>query len=231
MKIAAGIALSVLCLPAAGALADPVPLSDAQMSDVVAGDDFRPVNFMIVGKVADDPSAGTPVTDPLLVNPWGLSQPPGGPLWTSNNETGTSTLYAPGTFAKNPLEVTIPGAGGEQGTPTGTVFTSGTGTGFQVWKNGVSGHSLFLFDAEDGTITGWAPSLDRNNAIIAVDHSMAGDSFKGMAIFDLEAAGQRLFAADFAHNRVEIFNDKFQQTRTFTDTSLPAGYSPFNARR
>ncbi len=103
------------------------------------------------------------------------------------------------------------------------------GTGFQISANGTSGHSLFLFDGEDGTISGWAPSVDVTHAVIAVDHSGGGDVFKGLAVVNLDA-GQRLFAADFANNRVEVFNDKFQQTQAFTDPSLPAGYAPFNVQ-
>src|SRR5439155_128818 len=32
-------------------------------------------------------------TDKNLVNPWGLSHPPKGPWWVSDNGTGLSTLY------------------------------------------------------------------------------------------------------------------------------------------
>src|SRR5258706_9046922 len=160
MKIAAGIASTVLALLATSALADPVQLSDEQLSQVVAGDDFSPVSFTIVNKVSDQASVHAPVTDPLLVNAWGLSQaPPGGPLWVANNGTGTSTLYAfNSSFSKIPLNVVIPGAGGSQGTPTGTVFGGLGGNSFRISADGRSGHSLFLFDGEDGTLSGWSPA-------------------------------------------------------------------------
>lgn len=229
MKIASAIPALVLGLLATSALADPVKFSDAQLSQIVAGDDFKPVTFTVAGEVADQAAAGATVTDPLLVNSWGLSQAPGGPLWVSNNHTGTSTLYSTGPFAKVPLDVTIPGIGDAKGTPTGTVFTNFGGSGFQVSANGVSGHSLFLFDSEDGTISGWSPSVSRTQAFIAVNHSASGDSFKGLALNNADT-GQQLFAADFANNRVEMFNEQFQQTHTFTDTSLPSGYAPFNVQ-
>ena len=229
MKTVVGIASIVAGLLATSTMAAPVQLSNAQLSGIVAGDDFKLTNFTVVNEVSDQAAVGAPTTDPLLVNAWGLSQAPGGNLWVSNNGTGTSTLYAPGTFAKNPLNVTVPGAGGMQGAPTGTVFTSGTGTDFQISANGINGHSLFLFDGEDGTISGWAPGVDLTHAIVAVDHSVDGDVFKGLAIVNLDV-GQRLFAADFANNRVEMFDDNFQQTGAFTDPSLPAGYAPFNVQ-
>ena len=34
-----------------------------------------------------------PVTDPQLINPWGLSRASGSPWWVSDNGTGFSTLY------------------------------------------------------------------------------------------------------------------------------------------
>ncbi len=229
MKAAAGIASIALSLLTTTALAAPIQFDNAQLSQVVAGDDFNVTNFTIVNEVSDQASVGAPTTDPLLVNAWGLSQAPGGPLWVANNGTGTSTLYAFPNFAKNPLNVTIPGAGSEQGAPTGTVFTSLQGAGFQVSADSTSGHSLFLFDGEDGTISGWSPSVDLTHAIIAVNHSASGDVFKGLAITNLDA-GQRLYAADFANNRVEMFNDQFHQTGSFTDPSLPTGYAPFNVQ-
>jgi uncharacterized protein (TIGR03118 family) len=40
----------------------------------------------------------------------------------------------------------------------------------------------------------------------------------------------RLFAADFTQDRVEVFNGQFHQIGSFTDHSLPPGYSPFNVQ-
>jgi uncharacterized protein (TIGR03118 family) len=39
-----------------------------------------------------------------------------------------------------------------------------------------------------------------------------------------------LYATNFRHGTVDMFNDKFQQVGSFTDGSLPAGYAPFNAQ-
>src|SRR5438874_3101560 len=99
MKAATRAAFLVLTLYATSALARPVALSDNQLNQIVAGEDFT-----IVNEVSD--LGGTPTTDPLLVNPWGLSQASAaGPLWVANNGTGTSTLYNFSTFAKIPLNV------------------------------------------------------------------------------------------------------------------------------
>ena len=223
MKLAAQAASIVLSLLATSALAAPVPLSDAQLSGVVAGEDFT-----IVNEVSDQAAVGATTTDPMLVNAWGLSQGPGTPLWVANNGTGTSTIYSTTTFAKSPLTVAIPAADGSQGAPTGTVFTSFAGPSFSVTKNGVTGHSLFLFDSEDGTITGWSPSVDLHNAVTAVDQSSMGAVFKGLAI--VHGDRPMLYAADFTNGQVKAFDSQFNPTGMFTDTSLPSGFSPFNVQ-
>jgi uncharacterized protein (TIGR03118 family) len=150
-------------------------------------------------------------------------------LWVADNGTGVSTLYDPGSFGKIGLTVTIPGPGGSVSAPTGTVFTSTTGNSFRVSEAGKTGHSVFLFDSEDGLITGWAPTVDFTNAVIAVDHSAQGDVFKGLTLQN-NGAAPFLYAADFAHDRVEVFNNQFHETGSFTDPSLPAGYAPFNVQ-
>jgi hypothetical protein len=46
-----------------------------------------------------------PVTNPQLINPWGISRGSGSPWWVSDNATGFSTLYNGG--AKQSPVVTI----------------------------------------------------------------------------------------------------------------------------
>src|SRR5215469_17159092 len=50
-----------------------------------------------------------PVTDPQLINAWGISRHSGSPWWVSDNVTGVSTLYN-GAGTKQSLIVTIPPA-------------------------------------------------------------------------------------------------------------------------
>src|SRR5260370_2924727 len=99
-------------------------------------------------------------TDSNLVNPWGLVHAPQSPWWVANNGTGVSTLYN-GHGVKVPLTVTIPPPGGSPAgttsSPTGAIF-NGTG-GFVVSANGKSGSALFIFDTEDGTLSGLNPRV------------------------------------------------------------------------
>src|SRR2546430_13335691 len=108
-------------------------------------------------------------TDPNLVNPWGMAVSTGGTIWVSDNGTGVSTLYNQQGIAQ-PLIVTIPTAVRNRGTgnPTGVVF-NGTSF-FQATKNGVSGPARFIFVSEDGLISGWNPTVDPTNAVVAVDN-------------------------------------------------------------
>jgi len=65
-------------------------------------------------------SGVAPVTDPQLINPWGISRGSASPWWVSDNATGFSTLYN-GAGAKQSLIVTIPPADpNNKNTPTGT---------------------------------------------------------------------------------------------------------------
>src|SRR5438445_3295986 len=138
--------------------------------------------------------------DANLVNPWGLSHSPTSPWWVSDNGTGVSTLYR-GDGTAVPLVVTIPPPKGGTGpsAPTGNVFNSVSSTNpddFVVSKNGKSGPSLFIFDTEDGTISGWNPNVDLTHAVLAVDNSSSGAVYKGLALGS-NASGNFLFAANF----------------------------------
>ena len=167
-------------------------------------------------------------TDKNLVNPWGLSHPPTGPWWVSDNGTGLSTLYN-GNGRKfpvgSPLVVTIaPPAGGTSAAPTGNVFNPVNGTNpddFVVSENGKSGPSLFMFATEDGTISGWNPGVDLTNAILAVDRSGvgAGAVYKGLA-FGQSGEHEFIYATNFRFGKVEQFDANFNLVRSFTDSQL-----------
>jgi uncharacterized protein (TIGR03118 family) len=172
-----------------------------------------------------------PVTDPALVNPWGISHSATSPFWVSDNGTGVSTLYN-GAGAKLSLVVTIPPpAGSPAGTtakPTGQVFNGSAD--FVVTNGTASAPSRFIFATEDGTISGWNPNVDATHAILAVDNSGAGAIYKGLAI-GANAAGNFLYAANFHAGTIEVFDKDFQQVKldgSFSDPDIHSGFAPFN---
>jgi uncharacterized protein (TIGR03118 family) len=157
--------------------------------------------------------------DPDMVNAWGLVYGPGGPFWLADQGTGLSTLYD-GTGVKQSLVVTIPPASGTgKGSPTGIVYNGSSEFQIDHWT------SAFLFATLDGTISGWS-HFDPNNALIGVNNSGSGTSYTGLAITN-KASGNFIYAADFAHNKVDVYNGTFGFVTSFTDTSLPPGFAPF----
>src|SRR6476659_558055 len=84
-----------------------------------------PRGYQQINMVSDQPGVAS-LTDPDLVNAWGLSASPGtdvapgSPLWVSDNGTDKTTLYAGATatsVTKAALVVQI-----SSGAPTGQVF-------------------------------------------------------------------------------------------------------------
>jgi uncharacterized protein (TIGR03118 family) len=157
-------------------------------------------------------------TDPLLVNGWGLAYGPGGPFWISDEGSGWSTLYT-AAGVKEGLEVLVPTAGGDgPGSPTGIVFNGSQDFPVQGWP------SIFMFATLDGTISGWAPQSNPNQSIVAV--TTPGAVYTGLAITSY-TSGNFLFAADTANNKVDVYNGTFNLVNSFTDTTVPAGFTVF----
>jgi uncharacterized protein (TIGR03118 family) len=171
-------------------------------------------SYTVTPLVSDQPGVA-PVTDPNLVNAWGLAASATSPWWVADNETSVSTLYNGNTGQPVPLVVSV----GTDSGPTGVVFNGGSG--FVVTNGTQSGPARFIFDGEDGVLRGWNPAVDPTHALVAA----TGDPdaiFKGLAIAD-----NMLFAADFHNNEVAVFDSTWDLVDRFTDPGLPAGYAPF----
>jgi len=146
--------------------------------------------------------------DPNLVNPWGISFNPTGPFWISDNGTGVTTVYdghgRPAPMGK-PLTVTIPPPLGvtPPAAPTGQVFN---GTGGFALTPGLP--ALFIFATEDGTISGWSPTVNSTQAVRKVDRASFGAVYKGLAIAG-GSAGVHLYAANFRAGAIEVFDTNF----------------------
>lgn len=162
-------------------------------------------------------SGVAPVTDPHLVNPWGLSRSSSSPWWISDNGTGLSTLYN-GAGAINPLVVTIPKADPNSktfptGTPTGTI-SNGSPTDFLL---AAGAPAAFLFSTIDGTISGWNPTIGvaagatppSTNAVTVVK-TTDGSSYTGLTSATIN--GKRyLYAANFNKGTVDVFDNAFHK--------------------
>jgi uncharacterized protein (TIGR03118 family) len=169
------------------------------------------------------------LTDPDLVNPWGLAAGPATPAWVADNGTDKATIY-PGFVNGSPIQkaglvVNIPG-----GAPTGQVFNPTPG--FVVRSGAASGPALFLFDSEAGLVTGWNPGVPPPppSTQAQVGASVPDAIYKGLAIATTPA-GTFLYGADFHHGRIDVFDSGFNRVHlsgSFRDRGLPRGFAPFN---
>ena len=160
--------------------------------------------------------------DPLLVNGWGLAHGPGSPWWVSDNGSGWSTLYdGQGNLNQN-LKVLIPTAGENgPGSPTGIVFNSSSDFQLGGWP------TFFLFSALDGSISGWAPQTNFNQAIVApLVNAPKGAVYTGLAISN-NASKNHLYAADLANNTVDVYDGTFNLVMQLTASQVPSGFAPF----
>jgi uncharacterized protein (TIGR03118 family) len=188
------------------------------------------VGFRQLNLVSDLPGKAL-FTDPHLVNAWGIVASATSPFWVNDNGTGFSTLYrfgGSGTMGPQALVVTVPPPTGGMppSAPTGIVFNTGM-SAFMISPGGTASPApaLFLFDTEDGTISGWNPTAG-SNAVLVVNKS-PGAVYKGLAIGS-SGGSDFLFAANFRSGFVDRFDGSFNQVGQFTDPALARkGYAPF----
>jgi len=194
---------------------------------------YRQINL-----VSDQPGKAQ-LTDPDLVNAWGLAASPGtnakpgSPLWVADNGSDKATLYTGATatsVTKAGLVVSVTGAA-----PTGQVFNSASG--FVVSdKQGHSGSSTFIFDTENGTIDGWNATVGATGSNPSTVTEVARDNganavYKGLAVAQASDGKTYLYATNFRSGRVEAYDSTFKPVQLpgglFVDPRLPAGYGPF----
>jgi uncharacterized protein (TIGR03118 family) len=190
------------------------------LSGVSAAVAHGPGNVYKKRNLVSDIDGVARITDPNLVNPWGLAAGPSTPVWVADNGTDVSTLYSGGVRGSVPvivpLVVGIPG-----GAPTGTVFNPTSGFAL----NGMP--ARFIFDSEAGTVTAW----NGGQAATTVA-TTPGAIYKGLAIAG-KGQSPLLYAADFHGAKIDVFDQGFAPTTVpggFVDPNLPAGFAPFNVQ-
>lgn len=176
--------------------------------------------FTVTNLVTDDQTVNAAqITDPNLVNAWGVAYSPTSPFWVSDNGAGVATLYnvnpATNATTKLGLTVTIPGAG----SPTGTVFAN-VPSNF----NG----DTFLFVSEDGTVSGWRGALGTTAETLAV--ASDNNVYKGSALAVI-GGNAYLYAANFRNGTIDVYKGNAgapSLTGNFLDPNIPAGFAPFD---
>ena len=169
-----------------------------------------------------------PILDPLLVNPWGITVRGTSPFWIANDGTSTTQLVrgdvggAPVVLNASPQTVNIPG-----GLPTGAVGNSTSDFQITPPGGGAPAAALFIFDSITGNVIAWNGA---SGATAQVQVSNPGHVYTGLPN-GASGATNRLYAADFANNHIDVFSATFASTTVaggFIDATIPAGYSPFN---
>src|SRR5262245_3091662 len=188
-------------------------------------DRLTPASVYLATDLVSDQPGVAPITDPTLVNAWGLVVGPDA-FWASSQGTGVSEVYTGdvnGNPINAPFKVTIPG-----GSPTGQVFN---GTADFVVSNGVeSGPAAYIFASESGAVTGWNPNVPLLTSAQPAFQAADGAIYTGIALAN-NGSGNFLYLADFHNGKIDVLDGTFQKVTpagNFTDPRLPTGYAPFN---
>jgi uncharacterized protein (TIGR03118 family) len=175
--------------------------------------------------ISDGATVQALVTDPTLINPWGVSVGPA--IWIDKAGSGSVGIdTAAGAIAVPSLpSVTIPAAASTSahGSPSGTVYNSNSA----IFDIPGSTSALFLFGTLDGTIAAW--NVSSGAQAVTVVNNSAKASYTDIAL-DTNATGTFLLAANFKQGTVDVFDSSFAPhpiAGNFTDPTLPTGYSPF----
>jgi uncharacterized protein (TIGR03118 family) len=160
--------------------------------------------------------------DPNLVNGWGLTFAPNGPIFVADTGTGLATSYNAAGVPQKTV-VTVPPSGNTGvGSPTGIVYN-----GSKEFQAG-GAPAMFLFGTLDGTISGWSPA-NGTQAVILVNNSGSGASYNGLAI-TTKKSGNFVYAPDFTNNRVDVYDGNLKFVTSLTDSTIPSGFVPLNVQ-
>ncbi|HSZ33303.1 MAG TPA: TIGR03118 family protein [Puia sp.] len=178
-------------------------------------------NFQQVNLVSSDGSGSPVLTEPSMLNAWGLAWAPSGVAWVNAEAGHVSELFS-GEGVKLRAGINIPSpTDATGGTPTGIVFAGGAGF---TLSNGQP--ASFLFVGDDGVVSGWNGAAG-NNAIRIADNS-ASASYFGLALATWNGF-HYLYAADFKTGKIDVWDTTFTKVNmSFKDPFLPPSYSPFN---
>jgi uncharacterized protein (TIGR03118 family) len=208
-----------------------------------------PSRYDLTVLVSNNPIYKPQILDPLVQNAWGISLRPaglGGHWWVNNAATGTVTEYVgdvAGTALFQDALAVVEIARSANAPhvvpqPSGTVF-SASDRDFMVTHAdvGITVPSRFIFCTVDGTISGWGERRNVDGTItrsgktvLTIDNSLAGASYFGCALSSM-ASGNRLYAADFGRNKIEVFDANWRSVNVpggFINSAVGANYYPWN---
>jgi uncharacterized protein (TIGR03118 family) len=182
--------------------------------------------------LVSDAGSAASRTDPGLINPWGIAFIPGQTFWIANNKAGSSEVLDVTGALQSPSRIVIPSPSSDiPSAPTGIVFNP---IADDFFVRGTP--AQLLFATEDGTVSTWA-EIDGTfpeTATLAINNSVAGAVYKGLAILTPPCCREYLALADFRDGFIVPYDISFNRLATlgtFTDPDLPRGYAPFNIQQ
>jgi len=184
------------------------------------GQALVPGTKFVVTPLVSDQAGVAPVTDPNMINAWGLTSSATSPWWVADQGTSKSTLYN-AAGAITPIVVNVANA------PTGVVFAGIAGQ-FQVGTATTPttlAPANFVFAGLDGKIHAWRSGAD---ALVTADRTGLA-TYTGLAIAGTGTAA-RIYAANFRTGAVDVFDGSWTLVTApgaFTDPKLPDGFFPY----
>jgi len=200
-----------------------------------------PFYYRQINLVSDVPGLA-PVTDPRLLNPWGIAFYGSNPFWIASNGSGVVTLRrlggAPFPSFENArsVQVSLPAGSPTDAisAPTGVVYNETRE--FTLDPRNPSSRGQFIFATEDGTLAVWSPRHP-DHGVIVVNNLSNGAVYKGIAMgysTGPMGAGNCLYVTNFGNGTIDVFDGQFAPSRLageFRDPEMPAGYAPFGIQR
>jgi len=176
--------------------------------------------YKITKVVANTSSGNTKATDANLVNSWGLVFDDQN-LLVCDNGSDLLTTYSPR------LGVTEGPLVSAHSAPTGIVQNFNEKAFIITPKCGPAYSARFLVATESGTILAYNKNANPDSTVVVIDRSAKNAVYKGIALVN-GAQGPQIFATDFHNGVIDVFNDKFEYTFSFTSPEIPVGFAPFN---
>ncbi len=155
--------------------------------------------YLQTNLVSDVPGFGL-VTDTNLVGAWGVARSGTSPWWVNTTLSGLSLLFN-GAGQPLPLVVAIPPT--NPATATGIAFNGGTNFEVDPGKP-----ARFIFATLNGVISGWYPGQPNSTLAVVKVNNLGMAGYTGLTLAQRNGA-DTLYAANFAQNRIDVFDGNF----------------------
>ena len=184
--------------------------------------------FVQTNLVSNGSAVRAKVTDPRVVNSWGMASVLGGPLWVANNGGAVATLYTLQNDVPQIQGLAVKPANPNTWAPTGLVNNPNANQFMFQGDKHTKVSAVFMFASEDGRIVAWNPNANTDGTLANTVVTTRNAIYKGLAI-GTNPDGSFIFATNFHAGTVEAFDTSFQPAPKLrlVDRNIPTGFAPF----